>query len=179
MAAPAKPTITDDHKKKYEAIMGTQVKPVAQPPTPSAASTSNSKLSSLLSSLPKSKGFGDKMFIFTGKKKIIVDGTEREEEKAKTVDPAKEEREKKEKEKAEEKKREAEQKKKDEEAKKQKEYEEVSAKIPAVVKGPAEHKTIVKKKTPIWVYAVAIIVGLVAWTFIWLYVFGFIPLPGQ
>lgn len=177
MPVPIKPTVTDEHKKKYEAIMGTQVKPVA--PVPPAAASSNSKLSALLNSLPKSKGLGDKMFIFTGKKKIIVDGTQREEEKAKTVDPAKEEREKKEKEKAEEKKRETEQKKQNEEEKKEKEYQEASAKIPAVVKGPAEHKTIVKKKTPLWMYGAAIAVGIATWTFIWLYVFGFINLPGS
>lgn len=67
-----RPTITDDHKKKYEEIMGTPVKSASQPPP---------------APKPKGLGLGNKMFIFTGKKKIVLEGTQREVEKVKTVNP--------------------------------------------------------------------------------------------
>lgn len=86
-----KPTITDEHLQKYEEIMktgtlqsDTPVLPTAQISKP-AASTQNSRISSILSSLPKPKGIGGKMFIFNGKKKIIMENGAKEVENVKTV----------------------------------------------------------------------------------------------
>jgi hypothetical protein len=78
----ARPTVTDDHKKKYAEIMGMQVKSSQAPPS---GTKSGSKVGSIISAIPKPKGLGNKMFIFTGKKKIIMEGRQREEEKVKTV----------------------------------------------------------------------------------------------
>lgn len=162
-----KPTITDEHKEKYAQIMNTAVRPAVKSPPP--ANTQNSKMNALLAALPKPKGIGNKMFIFTGKKKIIVDGKEREEEKVKMIDPALIEKNKKD------------LQNKEEDAKKA----EIAAKAPPTpiptkppeaVKGPAEH-TIIKRKKPLpkpFIYSIIIVVGLGAWTLIWLYVFGYI-----
>lgn len=87
---PDKPTVTDEHLKKYEAIMNTSVKPAPSSASPVSTQSSASSVSKLLSSIPKPKGIGNKIFIFTGKKKIIMDGSEREVEKIKTVDAGKE-----------------------------------------------------------------------------------------
>ncbi|MFI5265270.1 MAG: hypothetical protein ACHQT7_00820 [Candidatus Levyibacteriota bacterium] len=87
MPATTRPTVTDEHLKKYATIMGTAVKSNAPPaPTPVKADAGPSNIAALIASLPKPKGIGDKMFIFTGKKKIIMDGTQREVENIKTVD---------------------------------------------------------------------------------------------
>lgn len=180
----SKPTVTDEHKQKYERIMGTVVKSAAPEASANAATIQNSRMNALLASLPKPKGIGDKMFIFTGKKKIIVDGKDREEEKVKTVDPAKLEHEKKELE------------KKEDEAKKllaqaskpvetkmegktpstNKEHSEV--KIIEATKKPAEKITDMKKKTSkTMLIAITIFLGLGVWTFVWMLIFGYIPLP--
>src|SRR3990167_2558601 len=87
------PKVTDEHLKKYEAIMGTPVGSSAParatPPPPPTRATPPAPASKnpFASFIPKATGLGNKMFIFTGKKKIIIDGTEREEEKVKTVNP--------------------------------------------------------------------------------------------
>lgn len=177
-----KPTITDEHKEKYAKIMGTPVKSN----TPSVSPTpkdQNSRLNALLSSLPRPKGIGDKMFIFTGKKKIIVDGKQREEEKVNTVDPAKLELEKKEKEK-----KEAEIKKAKEEAdkaaahaqesKKEEKHEEKAPQKEKTQVATSEVKTndTKKKKKPskMLLYGIGTFVGLGIWTFIWMVVFGYV-----
>lgn len=92
MPTPAdKPTVTDDHIKKYEEIMKTGTLQTGTPAmaVPSSATTEpkSSKIASILAALPKPKGIGNKMFVFTGKKKIIMDDGQREVEKAKTIDP--------------------------------------------------------------------------------------------
>lgn len=96
---PDKPAVTDDHLKKYQAIMDTPVAsktPVSatstnQSATPKKADESTQK-NPFASYVPKPTGLGNKMFIFTGKKKIIIDGSEREVEKVKTVNPKAEEK---------------------------------------------------------------------------------------
>ncbi|MGE5042045.1 MAG: hypothetical protein ACM3IJ_04020 [Candidatus Levyibacteriota bacterium] len=102
----ARPSITDEHYKRYNDILATPVKSnTPTPPAPAAppaASTSDvpaapaptpqksSMVSSLLNNIPpKAKGIGNKVFIFTGKKKIVLDGEEQEVEKIKTVTPEK------------------------------------------------------------------------------------------
>ena len=84
---PDKPTVTPEHIKKYQQIMSTP-KPQAVPTTPKSTTQSETKDArlSFLSSLPKPTGIGNKMFVFTGKKKIIIDGTDKEVENVKTVD---------------------------------------------------------------------------------------------
>lgn len=77
-----KPTITDDHLKRLDSIMGTPVASKSPSPTPASAKSSS------LSFIPKPSGIANKMFIFTGKKKIIIDGKDKEEEKIKTINPA-------------------------------------------------------------------------------------------
>ncbi|HMS23071.1 MAG TPA: hypothetical protein PKA38_04910 [Candidatus Levybacteria bacterium] len=88
---PDKPTVTPDHIKKYQQIMGVTATPKSQPvptatKTVTQPETKDARLS-FLSSLPKPTGIGNKMFIFTGKKKIIIDGTDKEVENVKTIDP--------------------------------------------------------------------------------------------
>lgn len=90
---PGKPKITDDHLKKYESIMGTPTtsrfsSQKSTSPPPSHKAESKWIKSSFISNLPKPSDISNKMFIFTGKKKIIVDGGEKEVEKVKTVDTA-------------------------------------------------------------------------------------------
>lgn len=189
----SKPTVTAEHKEKYAKIMGTPVKSNA-PTALNSTQEQASRLNALLSSLPKPKGIGDKMFIFTGKKKIIVDGKQREEEKVNTVDPAKLELEKKEKEK-----KEAEEKKTKEETEKamhtkpeenreikqpkeekQEKHEESTVKkteAPIAPAGNIKKDTVKKtKKSPrMLLYTVGVILGLGIWTLIWMYVFGYIP----
>lgn len=88
-----KPTITDQHLQKYEEIMKTGTLN-SETPAPFPVTSKNSpedfsqknRVFQLLSNLPKPKGVGGKMFIFNGKKKIIMEGGEKEVEKAKTVD---------------------------------------------------------------------------------------------
>lgn len=84
--ASAKPKVTDDHLKKYEQIMGTSVGSAKPDTAPSSSSGSGIK-DSILAAIPKPSGLGNKMFIFTGKKKIIIEGKEMQEEKVKTIDP--------------------------------------------------------------------------------------------
>lgn len=79
--------ITDDHIKRLDSIMGTQVKTTSPTPLSTTQPSGNGRIASLLSSIPKPNDLSNKMFIFTGKKKIIIDGTEKEEEKIKTVNP--------------------------------------------------------------------------------------------
>lgn len=156
---PDKPTVTDEHLKKYEAIMGTQVKP-ASSSAPASPSTGNaSSVSKLLSSIPKPKGIGNKIFIFTGKKKIIMDGSEREVEKIKTVDAGKE-------------------------AKKQEEAtktatpptSEKDAK-PEVKKQETElKKTSEKKKFPRALIVFGVIIFVAVWAGIWAYLLGYFSL---
>lgn len=89
-----KPSITDSHLQKYEEIMKTGTLQSGAPilPTAPASQTNdattkqNGKIASILSSIPKPKGIGNKMFIFNGKKKIIMEGGEKEVENAKTID---------------------------------------------------------------------------------------------
>ena len=76
--ATARPTVTDDHMKKYESIMNTA--------TPTNTSEPEKK-PGILSNIPKPKGIGNKIFIFNGRKKIVMDEGEKEEEKAKIVNP--------------------------------------------------------------------------------------------
>lgn len=163
----AKPTVTDEHKQKYEQIMNVTVKSSAPTPTPV---TQDSKMRALLASLPKAKGIGDKMFIFTGKKKIIVDGKDREEEKVKTVDPAKLETEKKEIATP------AHEVPKPEtvkiEAKTPLKTEEKSPTVEKKVEGHKDEKK--KKSNKTLLIAGGIFLGLGVWTFIWMYVFGYI-----
>lgn len=82
----AKPTVTDAHLEKYKSIMGTPVKTTVSDAAPAIVEKKASTISQMLAAIPKPKGIGNKMFIFTGKKKIIMDGKDREEEKVKTVD---------------------------------------------------------------------------------------------
>ncbi len=79
-----KPTITPEHHERFAQIMQTPTRPN----TPKIAdSTQPSKVSALLASLPKPKGIGNKMFVFTGKKKIVLEaGGKQEVETVKTVD---------------------------------------------------------------------------------------------
>lgn len=109
---PAKPSITDEHYKRYNDILATPVKsaapvppsiigtpaklapPAATSDVPAAPGGSTPQKASLVSSLissipPKAKGISNKVFIFTGKKKIVLDGEEQEVEKIKTVSPEK------------------------------------------------------------------------------------------
>jgi hypothetical protein len=87
---PDKPTVTPEHIKKYQQIMGVAAIPKPQT-TPTASKTAtqpgikDARLS-FLSSLPKPTGIGNKMFVFTGKKKIIIDGTDKAVENVKTID---------------------------------------------------------------------------------------------
>lgn len=163
---PQKPSVTDEHKTRYASIMGTPVKSNAPTPAPSQ----QSKTSSLLSAIPKPRGLAGKMFVFTGKKKIIMDGTEREEQKVKTVDPAKDEREKREKEKEEEKKVDAQIA---EQAKKV-EVKSAPPAPPGTKPAAAEGKKGAKKKLPKGVKIIGLIAFIGAWTFFWMVVFGFI-----
>ncbi|MBP7832193.1 MAG: hypothetical protein KA035_00260 [Candidatus Levybacteria bacterium] len=79
-----KPTITPEHHERLAEIMKTPTRPNA--PTDNTAPTP-SKISAILASLPKPKGVGNKMFIFTGKKKIVLEpGGEKEIHDVKTVD---------------------------------------------------------------------------------------------
>lgn len=88
---PDKPTVTDEHHQRYNQIMNTAVKPTAgQNPATVTPEQKATLVSSLLSSVQKTKGIGDKVFIFTGKKKIVLDGKEQEVEQIKTVDMTKE-----------------------------------------------------------------------------------------
>ncbi len=89
---PDKPAVTDEHLKKYQSIMGTAVggKPADSstsiaPPAPNSPAANQKN--PFANFVPKVTGLGNKMFIFTGKKKIIIDGSERAEEKVKTVNP--------------------------------------------------------------------------------------------
>lgn len=178
----AKPTVTDEHKKKYEAIMGTPVRPSVTPaqttPQPAQTNKNPSAISSLIASLPKIKGIGNKMFIFTGKKKIIMDGTKREVEDIKTVDPKPQEKLVK---KVEEKPEKILSEKelvaknvpteivqnKNEEKQKQ-----VPQKAP-VAKAQTENK-ITKKKLITILASVAGLVFIFAWTFFWLVFFEYV-----
>lgn len=86
--------ITDDHLRRLDTILKTPVKsaspaPTGPPPLQASSAPSPSKIQAILSSIPPVKGIGNKMFVFTGRKKIIMDGRQREEEKIKTVDPGK------------------------------------------------------------------------------------------
>lgn len=87
-----RPSVTDQHLQKYEEIMktgtlntGTPTLP-STPPTEGEQKPTQGKISGMLASIPKVKGIGNKMFIFNGKKKIIMDGGEKEIENAKTID---------------------------------------------------------------------------------------------
>ncbi len=84
-----KPTVTSEHHARYEEIMKTQTVPVtpARESVPNPAANQPSKVSALLASLPKPKGIGNKMFVFTGKKKIVLDPAGNQDIKdIKTVD---------------------------------------------------------------------------------------------
>jgi len=83
---PDKPTVTQDHHERYSKIMNTTVKPAAGKSPPISSTEKASLVSSLLSTVATPKGIGNKVFVFTGKKKIVLDGKEKEEEKIKTVD---------------------------------------------------------------------------------------------
>lgn len=69
MADSSRPKISSEHHERYAKIMET---PVKSSPTSSSPT-------------PKPKGLGNKLFIFTGKKKIIMEGTQKQEENVKTV----------------------------------------------------------------------------------------------
>lgn len=84
-----KPTITSEHHARYEEIMKTPAAPVsaARDSVPNPTPGQPSKVSALLASLPKPKGIGNKMFVFTGKKKIVLDPAGNQDIKdIKTVD---------------------------------------------------------------------------------------------
>lgn len=83
---PDKPTVTQDHHDRYSQIMNTAVKPAAGKSPPGAPADKASIVSTLLSTVANPKGIGNKVFVFTGKKKIVLDGKEQEVEKIKTVD---------------------------------------------------------------------------------------------
>lgn len=149
MADSARPQITDDHKKKYEEIMGLQVKSASQTPAP-PSSSSGTKVNSILSSIPKPKGLGNKMFIFTGKKKIVMEGTQRQVEDVKTVTPAPEKEPPKEAEKK----------------------EVVKADTVKQAENPQQKKS--RKKIPVLFLIFAVLVFIGAYTFLLLVLFGFI-----
>lgn len=91
LSASDKPAVTNEHLQKYEEIMKTGTLNTGAPVLPTDTSTptpkpQQGKIAAMLAALPKAKGIGNKMFIFNGKKKIIMDGGEKEEENAKTVD---------------------------------------------------------------------------------------------
>lgn len=181
-----RPTVTDDHLKKYEAIMGTSIKPnTPDSPIPVVTSTKSLSIAAILAALPKPKGIGNKMFIFTGKKKIIMEGTKREVEDIKTVDasPITEPIPEKESEKP---------KGKNSEEK----YIEVSpapksttvvvtnkdegkaVHLPKTeeIKKPQKEKLIKNKKVSAVVLAVVTVIAISAWTFFWLIFFGFVKI---
>lgn len=84
MPNPQKPVITPQHHERFAQIMQTPTRPNAPKISDSAQP---SKVSALLASLPKPKGIGNKMFVFTGKKKIVLEaGGKQEVEQVKTVD---------------------------------------------------------------------------------------------
>ncbi len=79
-----KPVVTAEHHERFQEIMKTPTR--ANLPTQNQA-VQPSKVSALLASLPKPKGIGGKMFVFTGKKKIVLEaGGKQEVETVKTVD---------------------------------------------------------------------------------------------
>lgn len=83
---PDKPAITSDHHERYNQIMSTSVKPATGKSPPVSPADKASIVSTLLSTVANPKGIGNKVFVFTGKKKIVLDGKEQEVEKIKTVD---------------------------------------------------------------------------------------------
>ncbi len=87
VSMPDKPKVTDAHLKKYEAIMGTPIGSRTTSPTGVKSPIATGPKNPFASFIPRPTGLGNKMFIFTGKKKIIIDGAEREVEKVKTVNP--------------------------------------------------------------------------------------------
>lgn len=160
-----KPTITPEHHERLAVIMKTPTRPNV--PADSTAPTP-SKISAILSSLPKPKGVGNKMFIFTGKKKIILEpGGEKEIHDVKTVDAK------------------STVKKDDEKAKEViKEHAESKPQTNTVTTTSEEKKTIKpeektdKKAQPksskLGVFLIILIVVLGAWTLFWLYFLDFI-----
>lgn len=201
--AAVKPAVTDEHLKKYDAIMGTQVTSKSAPaktPPPSSNSTPStpslvSKSMSLLSSIPKSSGIGNKMFIFTGKKKIIIDGNEKEVEDVKTVDQNINKDELKKIAEETRKVKEAEIKKQDQEKehlspnalfqntptkedKKPVKPEDLVAKKVETVEIKKEEPKVKKSRgksgIPTVVLVLVVVIFFIAWTFFWLVLFGFI-----
>lgn len=200
--AATKPTVTDEHLKKYDAIMGTTVTPKTTPPktepaTPTGINSSTpsivTKGMSLLSSIPKPTGIGNKMFIFTGKKKIIVDGNEKEVEDVKTVDQNmnKDELKKLEDETKRIKEPKSEKQEKEQpspnalfqdtetkEAKKPVKPDDLVAKKVETVEIKKEEPKVKKHRgksgIPTTILVLVVIIFFIAWTFFWLVLFGFI-----
>lgn len=173
----ARPTVTDEHLKKYEAIMGTAVKSSAAPTgTPVVASSKSSNISSILAALPKPKGIGNKMFIFTGKKKIIMEGTKKEVEDIKTVDAK--ENSKTEEKKSEEKHMEINPAPKSTTVVVTNKDEEKTVHPPKTeeIKKPQKEKLIKNKKVLVVVLVVVALIATSAWTAFWLSFFGFVKL---
>lgn len=146
MADSTRPQITSEHHERYTQIMGTPLKSASQP----VAQNSNTS--------QKLKGLGNKMFIFTGKKKIILEGTQRQVESVKTVSPAP--------------------------AKSptpetlptgRQAKEEVKHKTEPQGKKPESVSSVKHKKPiPMPIRVIAVLVFFSAYTFIWLTIFGFL-----
>lgn len=178
---PDKPTITDQHLQKYEEIMKTGTLDSGAPaplPTssknPADESLQKSRISQLLSNLPKPKGVGEKMFIFNGKKKIIMEGGEKEVEKAKTIDAKEIKKQQKEEEKKEE--------ITPEPVKpiKAEEDTEAEKKLEKKLEGKKETTKEEKKKTAYSPKKLILGGGIlvVIWTLVWAYFLGFFSLIG-
>lgn len=160
----SRPTVTDEHISKYNAIMQTPVKSNAmpsatQPPAPAASS-----MSQILANLPKPKGIGNKMFIFTGKKKIIMDGTQKEVETIKTVDAKQTPEEKKS----------FEVKTPPPDSKSEAVTEAPKVHAEEKKQKPADQKTKSSKKLPTSVLVAAVSLFIIAWLLFWLVFLGFI-----
>lgn len=164
-----KPTVTDEHLQKYEQIMKTGTLNSGAPTLPQTFESQKpqplqkNKISQLLSSLPKPKAIGNKMFIFNGKKKIIMEGGEKEVENAKTIDATDLKKIQKEDEKKETPKNEEQAPKKD-------------TQIPEKPKEKAQSKN--NSNPNMKVYIAGGIILVLIWTTAWAYFLGFFSLLG-
>lgn len=184
-----KPTVTDEHLQKYEEIMKTGTLNTGTPTLPTDTSTPEPKpqqgrIASMLAALPKAKGIGNKMFIFNGRKKIIMDGGEKEVENAKTVDAKEIKKLQKEEEKKDEEKLTAPPPpvKVEEDIETEKKLEKKDGEKEEVKKEVKEEKKEKKEKKESQEAPKGLIIGgitlLILWTAAWAYFLGYFSLLG-